>query len=763
MDDISAREDTARSPMLPGGLVWVIGILAVILVLFFLRATPLALDPARAENAPDQFDTARAIERLGKVLNGTPHPVDSTALDETRTRLLREISALGYTPEIRVHNACQAMGQGAIRCAFVQNVYFRAGPDEGPALMLAAHYDSVDASPGFGDDGIGMAVWLEVAHLLKQETLQKPVVFLLTDGEETGLLGAQAFVDNRESYGFEIGRIINLEARGVRGPAMMFETGRPNAAVVSDWAKSGARPFSNSMMTAVYELLPNSTDLTVFLRAGMNGVNIAISDGLDFYHTTRDDLAMLDRASVQHMGDQALGAARAFLAADWSEDAASGEIVYSDIASRMFVTLPQVFALVLLGLCFGVSAMLLVRPTRDSGWSKLDWRALALPPALILGAGLLAFVLQQAFGLIRPEPAFWTAHPQALNMTIFAGVLLVAAALLVWLAPKSLPGALHASGWFWFLIFGMGLSFAVPGFAMIYLIPGIVFVIASAAAWLFPRYQLAAYAIASLFLALVFFPLIHLLDVTMGLGMAPMFGVVEAMALAPMLALAGPIAAHRKPALLALGGVLAGAGIVTLTVPAYSVDRPLALNFTAYYDMDEGAAALFAMARPGALPAVVRDQFSVGEFKPPPGAAPGFAARQLTFAQRHFAVANLLSAENNAGAERIVSVRLSAPGARSIRLRIPAEARPIRVRYDGRVHETRLAEKGDYVIDITGRAADGAVVDVMLNSEEPTDWLVQGIWSGLPDEASDLAALRPDTTVRIQMGDVTITTKKQKL
>ena len=50
--------------------------------------------------------------------------------------------------------------------------------------------------------------------------------------------------------------------------------------------------------------------------------------------------------------------------------------------------------------------------------------------------------------------------------------------------------------------------------------------------WLFPRHQLIAYGVASAFLMLMFFPLIHLLDVTMGLGMAAMFGVVEAMALA---------------------------------------------------------------------------------------------------------------------------------------------------------------------------------------------------------------------------------------
>lgn len=759
----SPHEDVTASPLRPEGLAWALGVFIVLLVAFFLRATPLALDAPRQANAPDQFDVTRAIERLGRVLDGTPHPVDSAALDEARTRLLREISALGYTPEIRTHNTCQALAQGGIRCALVQNVFFRAGPREGPALVLTAHYDSVDASPGFGDDGIGLAVWLEVAHLLKSAPPEKPVIVLLTDGEETGLLGAQAFVDNREAYGFEVGRMINLEARGVRGPAMMFETGRPNANVVTDWSKGGARPFSNSMMTAVYELLPNSTDLTVFLSAGFNGVNIAISDGVDFYHTTRDNLAMLDRASVQHMGDQALGATRAYLAADWSTDAEAGDIVYSDIASRLFVSLPQVFALVLLGLCFGLSVMMLIRPARDSGWAKLDYRALALPPALLVGAGLAAFALQQLIGLVRPEPAFWTASPQALNMAIFAVTLLVGALLLAFLAPRSTSVSLFVSGWLWFLILGMGLSFAVPGFAMIFLIPGVAFVIAGGLAWLFPRYQLPAFAIACAFLALIFFPLVHLLDVTMGLGMAAMFGVVEAMVIGPMLALVGPLYAHRKPILMSLGGVVGGAVIVTFLLPAYSVDRPLALNFTAHYDMDKQTAVLFAGARPGAIPAAVRDQLSTGAFESPPGAAPNLPARELSFAQRPSATATLLGQENNTGAERIVSLRLAAPGARSVRLRIPAEARPIRVRYDGRVHESRADPSRDYMIEIVGRAADGAVVDVMLNSETPTDWLVQGVWSGLPEDAQPTANLRPDTTVQIQMGDVTITTTKLKL
>ncbi|OYX50939.1 MAG: hypothetical protein B7Y90_02435 [Alphaproteobacteria bacterium 32-64-14] len=761
MDNAPARHDVTASPLQPGGLAWVLGVFALLLVLFFFRAVPLALDPPRQTNAPDQFDTARAIARLGNVIDGTPHPVDSAALHETRTRLLREITALGYAPEIRVHNVCQAMGRGGMRCALVQNVFFRTGPKQGPALVLTAHYDSVDASPGFGDDGIGLAVWLEVAHLLKQQTPVKPVVFLFTDGEETGLLGAQAFVDNRDAYDFEVGRIINLEARGVRGPAMMFETGHPNAALVTDWSKSGARSFSNSMMTAVYELLPNSTDLTVHLIGGSNGINIAISDGVDFYHTNHDDLAMLDRASVQHMGDQALGATRAFLASDWSKDSSAGEIAYADIGSRLFVSLPQVFALVLVGLCFGVAAMLLIRPTRDSGWRRLDWRAFALPPALFAAAGLGAFVIQQVFGLIRPEPAFWTATPQALNMTIFAATLLIAALALGFLAPRSRPESLFAAGWFWFIAIGMGISLTVPGFAMLHLIPGVVFVIAGGAAWLFPRYQVAAYGVASAFLALIFFPLIQLLDVTMSLVMAPVFGVVEAMVIAPMLALIGPLTTHRRPALYALGGVLGGACIVTFLAPAYTIERPLALNLIAHYDMDEKSAALFSSARAGALPAAMREQLAVGEIKSPPGAAANLPARKLDFSDRPSATVTALSDTLEGKGEHTVILALSALGARSIRLRIPVKAKPLLVTYDGHDYETQLSDSEYYTIEIVGLSADGATIDVTLGSSEKMDWLVQGVWSGLPQDAQSTANLRPDTSVRIQSGDVTITTNKQ--
>ena len=752
---------------------WALGVFAVLFLLFFFRALPLELDPVRSTNTAEQFDAERAISRLSRVLDGTPHPVDSAALDETRARLMQEIRALGYSPELRAANVCQSLSGTAARCAFVQNIFFAAGPTADlattPAVVLSAHYDSVEASPGFGDDGIGVAVWLEVANHLKQQPPTRPVVFLLTDGEEVGLLGAQAFVDHQADYPFKVGRIINLEARGVRGPALMFETGHPNAGVVGDWAKSGARPFSNSMMTAVYELLPNSTDLTVHLNAGFNGVNVAISDGLDFYHTSHDDLAHLDRASVQHMGDQALGATRAFVAGDWSNDKTGNDIAYADIGSRIFVSLPQVFALVLLGLCFGISAMMLVRPTRDGGWQKLDWRALAFPPAFLAAAGLAAFLLQQLLSLIRPEAGFWTAYPQGLNMAIFAVTALVGAAGLAWLAPKSTREAIYASGWFWFLIAGMGLTFAVPGFSMIFLIPGVVFVLMGAAAWLFPRYQLIFYGVASAVLALMFFPMLHLLDVMMGLGISAMFGVVEAQVLAAMLGMIGGIASGKLKVIAGLGAAALVATVATLALPAYTAERPLALNFVAHYDLDESKAAVFASARAGSLPKAIRDQLTVGEIPSPPGGAPNLAGKAIAFDPPGRIEATVVSDTTAEDGKRTIRLQMIAPDARQVRLRIPGSANPVAVGFGGSQYALRAGPAKTYVVDVTGRASNGATLDVTLAPKtgdakgEMPPWLAQGFWTRLPADAQSLANARPDAAVRIQMGDVSIATKKLPL
>jgi Zn-dependent M28 family amino/carboxypeptidase len=62
--------------------------------------------------------------------------------------------------------------------------------------LLAAHYDSVPTGLGASDDGAAVAAMLETLRALRAGSPPRnEVMVLLTDGEEAGLLGATAFVD----------------------------------------------------------------------------------------------------------------------------------------------------------------------------------------------------------------------------------------------------------------------------------------------------------------------------------------------------------------------------------------------------------------------------------------------------------------------------------------------------------------------------------------------------------------------------------------
>ena len=69
-------------------------------------------------------------------------------------------------------------------------------------------------------------------HLLRGQRLDRPVTFLFNEGEEVGLLGARAFLE-RDPLAARVDIAVNLESRGVNGPAIMFETSRPNGAAIA--------------------------------------------------------------------------------------------------------------------------------------------------------------------------------------------------------------------------------------------------------------------------------------------------------------------------------------------------------------------------------------------------------------------------------------------------------------------------------------------------------------------------------------------------
>ena len=87
----------------------------------------------------------------------------------------------------------------------------------------------------------------------------------------------------------------------------MFETSDKNGWLVRQFAAGvSPRPVATSVSMDVYRIMPNDTNLTVFKRAGLAGLNFAFAGGSVYYHTGGDSPANLDPRTLEHQGENAL-------------------------------------------------------------------------------------------------------------------------------------------------------------------------------------------------------------------------------------------------------------------------------------------------------------------------------------------------------------------------------------------------------------------------------------------------------------------------
>jgi hypothetical protein len=80
-------------------------------------------------------------------------------------------------------------------------------------VVIGAHFDAWEGSPGANDNGGGVAVLLELVKSLKDQPLKCTIDFCFFDQEEKGLIGSQFYiqrvVDRKSHYG-----MINLDVEG---------------------------------------------------------------------------------------------------------------------------------------------------------------------------------------------------------------------------------------------------------------------------------------------------------------------------------------------------------------------------------------------------------------------------------------------------------------------------------------------------------------------------------------------------------------------
>ena len=271
--------------------------MAVVLALAVMRPPP----PLAADAPASTFSAERAfehIERLARV----PRPVGSAAHDSVASYLLTAMEQLGLETEVQETTWVRSSG-GRNVAVRVRNLLGRLpGSAGGDSLLLLAHYDSQPQTRGAGDDAAGVAVVLEAVRALSTGARPRnEILVAITDAEELGLFGAQALA--AEHPWFErADLVLNVEARGNRGLAMMFETADGGLPWVRDLARLAPYPVADSLSYEVYQRMPNDTDFSMVREAGKEGLNFAFVDGHPAYHSALDTAQALELATVQQLG-----------------------------------------------------------------------------------------------------------------------------------------------------------------------------------------------------------------------------------------------------------------------------------------------------------------------------------------------------------------------------------------------------------------------------------------------------------------------------
>ena len=303
-------------------------ILAAAITLSGLLAYGLWTRPAAEPVDSEEFSAARAvkdIEVISKEHHSVAHPEERAAVREHLVQRLEQLGA-DTVMQYRYDSLTGPKNKHVVYTFDAVNVLAEFAPADIPDptyLLMVAHYDSRYSQPmpkdtvwsyGAADDGYGVSVILEtVSQALKyRQDWKQGIKVLFTDAEEVGMMGMTAIWENDREVFDNVGFMINIEARGPWGPALLFETCPGNEKVMDLYAKAAEYPFTYSLTTVVYGFMPNFTDFTI-VKDEIPGMNFSTIADINHYHTDLDNFSNISAKSIQHYGAQIEPVTREYL------------------------------------------------------------------------------------------------------------------------------------------------------------------------------------------------------------------------------------------------------------------------------------------------------------------------------------------------------------------------------------------------------------------------------------------------------------------
>ena len=311
-------------------------VLAVAVIASALLAYGLFTLPSPKDVTWEGFSAERVvndIEVISKEHHSVAHPEERA---KVREYLVERLEGLG-ADTVQIFRYDSLVGPQNKHVVYTFDAYdvlaefppLQASQDT-TYMMFVAHYDSRYSQPvlkdtvwsyGAADDGYGVGVTLEtVSQALKfRDQWKQGIKVLFTDAEEVGMMGMKAIWENDRQVFDNVGFMINIEARGPWGPALLFEACPGNEKVMELYDDAAKYPYTYSLTTVVYSFMPNFTDFTI-VKDSIPGLNFSTIADVNHYHTDLDNFSNVSAKSIQHYGSQILPITKTYLTGEQYAD-----------------------------------------------------------------------------------------------------------------------------------------------------------------------------------------------------------------------------------------------------------------------------------------------------------------------------------------------------------------------------------------------------------------------------------------------------------
>lgn len=358
-----------------------------LLVLAGLSALPMLPPRAVPATAPaSRFSSMRAMADLAVVAAG-PHAAGSEAQARVRAYIVGQVEALGLTAGL------ESSGP-------VTNILVRLpGTDPTGTVLVTGHYDSHPPAPGAGDDGLSTVAMLEALRVLQAgPALRNDLLFLFTDGEELGWLGAYAYLDAHPEAREETGVLLCFDGRPGNGPLLLTETSPGDSWLVRRMTGLPLSLYAGSWNNRA-ERGELDTDCSIFFGAGFAGFELENAEKGMRYHTPNDTVDAISPDLLQAFGRSMLALVDHFGTIDLRTRTEGPDLEYFSLPLVGVVAYPAWLMPVLSGLgLLGLLAFIVIA-----------WRGKRFSPGrfglgllgLLGGIVLIVLVAQLAWGPIK--------------------------------------------------------------------------------------------------------------------------------------------------------------------------------------------------------------------------------------------------------------------------------------------------------------------------------------------------------------------------